>query len=34
MFLVAVGVVGRPNRVRPFRSQIAVTLDALARGAS
>jgi len=34
MFLVAVGVPGRPNRVRPFRSQIAVTLDALARGAS
>ena len=34
MFLVAVGVAGRPNRVRPFRSQIAVTLDALARGAS
>jgi SagB-type dehydrogenase family enzyme len=34
MFLVAVGKMGRPNRVRPFRSQIAVTLDALARGAS
>ena len=34
MFLVAVGMEGRPNRVRPFRSQIAVALDALARGAS
>ncbi len=34
MFLVAVGKVARPNRVRPFRSQIAVSLDALARGAS
>ena len=34
MFLVAVGMAGHPNRVRPFRSQIAVSLDALARGAS
>lgn len=33
MFLVATGVGGRPNRVRPFRSQVAVTLDSLARGA-
>ena len=34
MFLVAVGKAARPNRVRPFSSQIAVSLDALARGAS
>ncbi len=34
MFLVAAGVEGRPNRVRPFRSRIAVNLDSRARGAS
>ena len=33
MFLVATGVGGRPNQVRPFRSQVAVSLDSLARGA-
>ena len=34
MFLAATGVIGRPNRVRPFRSRVAVTLDSLARGAT
>ena len=34
MFLVAAGVEGRPNRVRPFRSRIAVNLDSRARGAT
>ena len=34
MFLVAAGMEGRPNRVRPFRSRIAVNLDSRARGAS
>lgn len=33
VFVVPMGVPGRPNRVRPFRSQIAVSLDSLARGA-
>jgi SagB-type dehydrogenase family enzyme len=33
MFVVTLGKRGRPNRVRPFRSQVAVKLDALARGA-
>jgi SagB-type dehydrogenase family enzyme len=33
MFVVTLGKTGRPNRVRPFRSRIAVKLDALARGA-
>jgi len=33
MFLTAVGPVGHPNRVQPFRSRVAVALDALARGA-
>ena len=33
MFLVGLGLQGHPNRVRPYRSQIAVQLDALARGA-
>ena len=33
VFVVPMGVPGTPNRVRPFRSQIAVSLDARARGA-
>lgn len=33
MFVVTLGKTGRPNRVQPFRSQVAVRLDALARGA-
>ena len=33
MFLVGLGLPGYPNRVRPYRSQVAVQLDALARGA-
>ena len=33
VFVVPMGLPGRPNRVRPFRSQIAVSLDARARGA-
>ena len=33
MFLVGLGLPGHPNRVRPYRSQVAVQLDALARGA-
>ncbi|MCY3693294.1 MAG: SagB/ThcOx family dehydrogenase [Chloroflexota bacterium] len=33
VFVVPMGVPARPNRVRPFRSQIAVSLDSRARGA-
>ena len=33
MFLVGLGKRGHPNRVRPYRSRVAVQLDALARGA-
>ena len=33
MFLVALGVKDRRNRVRPFRSRVGVLLDSLARGA-
>ena len=33
VFVVPMGVPGIPNRVRPFRSQIAVSLDSRARGA-
>ena len=33
MFVVALGVKARNNRVRPFRSRVGVLLDALARGA-
>ena len=33
MFLVGLGLAGHPNRVRPYRSRVAVQLDALARGA-
>jgi SagB-type dehydrogenase family enzyme len=33
MFVVALGVPARRNRVRPFRSRVAVAMDALARGA-
>ena len=33
MFLVGLGAPGHPNRVRPYRSRVAVQLDALARGA-
>ncbi|PKB83334.1 MAG: hypothetical protein BZY88_02500, partial [SAR202 cluster bacterium Io17-Chloro-G9] len=33
MFLVALGVTDRRNRVRPFRSRVGVLLDSLARGA-
>ena len=33
VFVVPMGLPGRPNRVRPFRSQIAVSLDSRARGA-
>ena len=33
VFVVPMGVPGSPNRVRPFRSQIAVSLDSRARGA-
>lgn len=33
VFVVPMGVQGTPNRVRPFRSQIAVSLDSRARGA-
>jgi len=32
MFVVALGVPARRNRVRPFRSRVAVVMDALARG--
>ena len=34
MFVVALGITDRRNRVRPFRSQVGVKLDALARGAA
>ncbi|MFQ6026705.1 MAG: SagB/ThcOx family dehydrogenase [Dehalococcoidia bacterium] len=34
MFVVPLGRTGRPNRVRPFRSKIAITLDSLSRGAA
>ena len=34
IFVVAMGVPGRPNHVRPFRSQVSVVLDAMARGAA
>ena len=34
MFVVTLGKTARENRVRPFRSRVAVKLDALARGAS
>jgi hypothetical protein len=34
MFVVPLGRTGQPNRVRPFRSRIAITLDSLSRGAS
>jgi SagB-type dehydrogenase family enzyme len=33
MFLTALGVKDRRNRVRPFRSRVGVLLDSLARGA-
>ncbi|MYC33475.1 MAG: SagB/ThcOx family dehydrogenase [Chloroflexi bacterium] len=33
VFVVPMGVPGSPNRVRPFRSQVAVSLDSRARGA-
>ena len=33
MFVVTLGLTAEENRVRPFRSQVAVKLDALARGA-
>ena len=33
MFLTALGVKDRQNRVRPFRSRVGVLLDSLARGA-
>ncbi len=33
VFVVPMGAPDRPNRVRPFRSQIAVSLDSRARGA-
>ncbi len=33
VFVVPMGVPGTPNRVRPFRSQVAVSLDSRARGA-
>ena len=33
VFVVPMGLPGTPNRVRPFRSQIAVSLDSRARGA-
>ena len=33
MFVVALGVPSPTNRVRPFRSRVAVALDALASGA-
>ena len=33
MFLVGLGVTGRPNQVRPFRSRIGMLKDSLARGA-
>ena len=33
MFVVPIGNTANPNRVRPFRSRIAVTLDAQSRGA-
>ena len=33
IFVVALGVTDRRNRVRPFRSRVGVVLDALARGA-
>ncbi len=33
VFVVPMGMPGTPNRLRPFRSQIAVSLDSRARGA-
>jgi len=33
MFVVTLGQTAEANRVRPFRSRVAVKLDALARGA-
>ena len=33
VFVVPMGAQGSPNRVRPFRSQVAVSLDSRARGA-
>ncbi len=33
MFVVTLGLTDEPNRVRPFRSRVAVRLDAQARGA-
>jgi nitroreductase len=33
MFVVALGVTDRINRVRPFRSEVGILLDALSRGA-
>ena len=33
MFVVTLGKTAQENRVRPFRSKVAVRLDALARGA-
>ncbi len=33
VFVIPMGAPGSPNRVRPFRSQIAVSLDSRARGA-
>ena len=33
MFLVGLGVTGKPNQVRPFRSRIGMLKDSLARGA-
>ncbi|MCH7789916.1 MAG: SagB/ThcOx family dehydrogenase, partial [Acidobacteria bacterium] len=33
IFVVPLGMTDRVNRVRPFRSRVAVRLDALARGA-
>ena len=33
MFLVGLGVTGKPNQVRPFRSRTAMLKDSLARGA-
>ncbi|MCE2463265.1 MAG: hypothetical protein J4F46_05035, partial [Dehalococcoidia bacterium] len=33
MFVVALGVTDKINRVRPFRSRVGILLDALSRGA-
>ena len=33
MFVITLGLTDAENRVRPFRSRVAVKLDALARGA-